>query len=190
MFQCMNHIARWSQIFTTFKVLTTLKTLSVGDTENWCALFKRTIHQVQYFSIWGSFIARRMPKLHSMSRQVFSSVWGATEATALLVRIRSSNHTTTFWTEYLVLYTAPKKINGFISIKISPTFVRRRPQNMLERSEGLAYWTILHIRNTGTRNPPICLWQIIRSANPARTSLPSEFPLSQAEVGKLQLHLV
>jgi hypothetical protein len=30
-----------------------------------------------------------------------------------------------------------------------------------------------------TRNPPTCLWQLIRSVNPAWTSLPSGFPLLQ-----------
>jgi hypothetical protein len=43
-----------------------------------------------------------------------------------------------------------------MSIKISPTCVRRRPQNMLERSEDLADWTKHHLQEIRGIHPHVC----------------------------------
>jgi hypothetical protein len=57
--------------------------------------------------MWAPFVALRMSIRHLVSRHVFSSTWGITEATVLLILA-----TANFWTEYLVLYIAPKDFDG------------------------------------------------------------------------------
>jgi hypothetical protein len=67
-----------------------------------------------------------------------------------------------------------------LKIKIRPTCLRRRPQNMLEWSKGLADWTRHHMQERqGIRPHVTCLWYTIWSDNPAWSPLPSGLPLSQ-----------
>jgi hypothetical protein len=88
------------------------KHMSIRDTENWFALLERTTHQVQYFSVWAPFVARRMSKRYSISRCVFQHL-GCHRSNCIADSCTNFNHTTNFWTEYLVLYIAPKeKIQG------------------------------------------------------------------------------
>jgi hypothetical protein len=57
---------------------------SIQDTENRFTLLERTTHQVQDISMWAPLVAHRMSKQFSISCQMFSFIWGVTEATTFI----------------------------------------------------------------------------------------------------------
>jgi hypothetical protein len=80
---------------------------SIQSTENWCALLERTTHQVQYFATWTPFVAHIMSKRYSILCHVFSTIW-CVRRSCIVDSCTKFNHIANFWTEYLVLYIAPK----------------------------------------------------------------------------------
>jgi hypothetical protein len=70
--------------------------------------------------------------------------------------------------------------------KLSQHGVRRRPQIMLERREGLAEWSEHHVLEI-TRNPPACLWLCNPMSQPSLNIPPISALIIAAEVRKIQL---
>lgn len=80
----------------------THKTHSLRDTENWFTSLKRTTHQVQYIWMWAS----------SLAHTPFQHL-GCHRRNCIFDSCIKFDHTTKFWTEYLVFYIAPKEeVNG------------------------------------------------------------------------------